>query len=563
VTGDPTGPDFRALFESAPALFLVLDPDLVIVAVSDSYLTATMTKREEILGRGIFDVFPDNPDDPAATGAGNLRASLERVRSTHAADTMAVQKYDVRRPEAEGGDFEVRYWSPCNSPVLGGHNELLFIIHQVEDVTEFVHLQEQGAEQEALTSELRQRTSQMEAEILRRAAELQETNKRLRAASDAKNEFLSRMSHELRTPLASILGFSELLDMDDLGQEKQRWVRTIHRAGEHLLDLVNEVLDISRIESGYPSISLEPVSLSVIVEEAVELMRPLAKSRDVAIHAPASGNTNGFHVVADAQRLKQVLINLMSNAIKYNRKEGEVRVAVETAVGNRVRIAVADTGFGIEPNALAKLFVPFERLGAEGSRIEGTGLGLALSRNIVEAMGGSVTVASSPGVGTTFSVELDRAAPAKIEISDHEREHVADMREYPSERRLLYVEDVVANVRLVEAILRRRPSIRVIPAMQGQLGLELAREHRPDLILLDLHLPDIGGQEVLAQLQADESMRATPVVMLTADATQRQLDHVVALGARDYLTKPMEARQLLEIVDRFMSADLASSASTA
>jgi PAS domain S-box-containing protein len=551
--------DFRTLFESSPGLFLVLDPDFRILAASDAYLTATMTKRDEIVGRGLFEVFPDNPDDQEATGVDNLRASLERARRDRAPDTMAVQKYDVRRPQEQGGQFEVRYWSPCNSPVIGERGELLYLIHQVEDVTEFVRLQEHEAEQEALTSELRERTTQMETEILRRSAELRVTNERLRAAGDAKTEFLSRMSHELRTPLASILGFSELLEMEELGDEKQSWVKTIHRAGEHLLDLVNEVLDISRIESGHLSISLEPVSLKSIVEEALALMRPLATSKNVRIHALASDNATVSHVVADAQRLKQVLINLLSNAIKYNRKDGDVRVTVEEVEDGRCRIAIEDTGLGIAEDAIARLFVPFERLGAGASGIEGTGLGLALSRNIVEAMGGELTVASNPGTGATFSVELDRAEATRTETGGNDVDPALEMREYAAVKRLLYVEDVVANVRLVEAILRRRPSIRVIPAMQGQLGLELAREHHPDLILLDLHLPDIGGEEVLAQLQADENMRETPVVVLTADATERQFDQVLALGARDCLTKPMEARELLELVDRFMTDPVGSS----
>ncbi|HET7856702.1 MAG TPA: histidine kinase dimerization/phospho-acceptor domain-containing protein, partial [Gaiellaceae bacterium] len=212
---DPREIDFRALFESIPGLYLVLDPGFRIVAVSDAYLAATMTKREEIVGHGIFDVFPDNPDDPDATGVRNLRASLERVRARCEPDTMAVQKYDIRRPVDEGGGFEERYWSPLNSPVLDERGELAHIVHRVVDITEFVRLKEHDTEQEALTAELRERTARMETEILQRSKELHETNKELRAANAAKNEFLSRMSHELRTPLAAISGFSELLTLSD------------------------------------------------------------------------------------------------------------------------------------------------------------------------------------------------------------------------------------------------------------------------------------------------------------------------------------------------------------
>jgi signal transduction histidine kinase/ActR/RegA family two-component response regulator len=545
-------PDFQALFEGAPGLYLVLDPELRIVGVSDAYLAATMTKRDEIMGRGIFDVFPDNPEDPAATGVANLSASLNRVLRNGAADTMAVQKYDIRRPPEEGGGFEVRYWSPVNSPVLDERRRVAYIIHRVEDVTEFVRLKELGVEQEALTSELRAQAERMEAEIMRRSLELQDVNQQLRAANEAKNEFLSRMSHELRTPLAAIMGFSELLSLSDLDEDKQRWVAMMVTAGNHLLSLVNEVLDISRIESGQLSISLEPVTLVAVLDEALELVRPLADGEQVVIHPPVVSAGSGY-VLADNQRLKQVLINLLANAIKYNRRGGEVRIAVEAQGPDRVRVRVEDTGEGIAEASLSRLFVPFERLDAAASGVEGTGLGLALSRTLVEAMGGQIGVASTPGVGSAFWVELARGEPAAVETRLEDEQRVLQERRYSAERSLLYVEDTVANVRLIEEILRSRPSVRLLPAMMGQLGLELAREHVPDLIVLDLHLPDLGGEKVLAQLQADEKTRGIPVVILSADATRRQLEPLLAAGARDYLTKPIGVRRFLEVVDRYLA----------
>src|SRR5262249_44165067 len=277
-------PDFQALFESAPGLYLVLDPDLTIVAVSDAYLKGTMTRREDIVGRGIFDVFPDNPDDPEATGVSNLSASLDRVRHDSVADTMAVQKYDIRRPDEEGGGFEERFWSPRNIPVLDDRRQLAYIIHRVEDVTDFVRLEERGTEQEE--------------EIVRRSQELQQLNKRLQAAALAKNEFLSRMSHELRTPLAAIMGFSELLTLSDLDDRRKEWAAMSLRAGKHLLQLVDEVLDISRIEAGELSMSLEPVPLAPLMDEAIELMGPMASGRGVTIHAPEIPAGSGY-VLAD------------------------------------------------------------------------------------------------------------------------------------------------------------------------------------------------------------------------------------------------------------------------
>jgi signal transduction histidine kinase/ActR/RegA family two-component response regulator len=539
-------PDFRLLFESAPGLYLVLDAELRIVAVSDSYLAATMTKREEILGRGIFDVFPDNPDDSAATGERNLRASLERVRTLRKPDTMAVQKYDIRRPPKEGGGFEVRYWSPLNTPVLNERRELAYIIHRVEDVTEFVRLQELESSRLAATSELRERAKRMEVEILLRSQELQDANEQLRAASDAKNEFLSRMSHELRTPLAAILGFNELLALGDLTVDERESVEVINKAGQHLVAIVDEVLDLSKIEAGHLSLSVEPIALDPLIRDAIELMRPLATARGIVVHDP---DMTASYVRADSQRLKQAVINLLSNAIKYNDDCGAVRVGVSANGSAHARISVEDTGPGIDEGSLARLFVPFERLAAPQTGVEGTGLGLALSRRLVEAMGGTVGVSSSLGVGSVFWIELPVAEPAAVTLLDGGSAMVLDTHHYNGDRTVLYIEDTVANVRLIERILQRRPSIRLVPAMLGRLGLDLARQHRPDLILLDLHLPDLSGADVLAQLADDEATRDIPVVILSADATKQHLQELVQNGARAYLTKPIGVRVLLETLD--------------
>jgi signal transduction histidine kinase/ActR/RegA family two-component response regulator len=524
------------LFEAAPGLYLVLDPDLRIVAASDAYLAATMTRREEIMGREMFDVFPDNPDDPGATGVSNLSASLDRVRRDRVADTMAVQQYDIQRPEEEGGGFEERFWSPKNTPVLDDDDELAYIIHRVRDVTDFVRLTERGTEQEA--------------EIFLRTQDLEQLNKQLRGANWAKNEFLSKMSHELRTPLAAIMGFSELLILSDLDEKKREWSDTILRAGKHLLQLVDEVLDISRIEAGQLSLSAGPVAVRPLLDDAMELIEPMADGRRVVLHPPRISEGSGY-VHADNQRLKQVMINLLSNAVKYNREGGEVRISVDSIDSDRLRVAVADTGTGMDRNALAKLFTPFERLDA-GADVQGTGLGLALSRSLVEAMGGTLDVESTPGEGSTFSIELARGEPAAVEAAITEEHKLIAARTYDRERQLLYIEDTVANVRLVEEILESRPSVRVLPAGMGRLGVELATEHRPDLILLDLHLPDIGGGEVLARLSEDERTREIPVVVLSADATDRTPGPLLEAGARAYLTKPIGVRDLLAVVDAYL-----------
>jgi CheY-like chemotaxis protein/two-component sensor histidine kinase len=323
------------------------------------------------------------------------------------------------------------------------------------------------------------------------------------------------------------------------------------KAGQHLLRLVDEALDISRIEAGELSLSLEPVEITGLLEDAVELVQPLADGRGIAVHRPQISDGSGY-VRADSQRLKQVLINLLSNAVKYNRDGGEVRVSVEAVGSDRIHIAVSDTGPGIDSDSLGKLFTPFERLNAAAD-VQGTGLGLALSRSLVEAMGGTLEVESAPGEGSTFTVELARGEPVAVaEAGTDERELIAE-RSYGGERRLLYIEDTVANLRLIEEILRSRPSIKLLPAGMGRLGLELAAEHRPDMILLDLHLPDIGGEEVLARLREEERTREIPVVILSADATERSRAPLLENGARGYLTKPIRVRDLLAVVDEFLA----------
>lgn len=537
-----TTPDFRALFEAAPGCFLVLDPDLRIVAVSDGYLAATMTERDRIIGRPLFEVFPANPEDEDETGVGNLGGSLDRVKRTLAPDTMAVQKYDIRRPDADGGGWEVRWWSPRNSPVLRADGELGYIIHRVEDVTEFVRLTMRGEAQDDLTAELQVRSAQMEADILQRSQELHLANARLRAASDAKNEFLSRMSHELRTPLNAILGFGQLLEMAELGDRERDFVAHISRAGRHLLGLVDEVLDISRVESGHLRLSFEPVRVRDVVDAAVGMVRPIAEARPVSLTVEESPAIDGY-VRADRQRFQQVIVNLLANAVKYNRDGGSVTVRVIRAG----LVEVTDTGLGIAPDNLAKVFSPFERLGAEQTGIEGAGLGLALTKHLVEAMEGTIAVESRVGEGSSFRVGLPVCDAPELDVLGGEISLTPAAAR--SDRTVLYVEDNLSNVKLVEEIFRHRPEVTLLIAMNGAIALEIAREQRPDVVLLDLHLPDMGGEDVLRELRADARTAQMSIIVLSADATQDQVRRLLGHGANQYLTKPFDIPSLLHAVD--------------
>ncbi len=365
-------------------------------------------------------------------------------------------------------------------------------------------------------------------------------------ASRAKNDFLSRMSHELRTPLNSVLGFGQLLQLDPaLGEHRREHVDQIVRGGRHLLELINEVLDISRIESGTLSLSPEPVHVGEAVREAVALVQPLASERAIAV----SVQSDDAYVLADHQRFKQVLLNLLSNAIKYNRQGGDVAVAAERVNGH-VRVEVADTGPGVPPDRLERLFEPFDRLGAEHKGIEGTGLGLALSRSLVEVMGGTLTVANRPVEGAAFLVALPAtAAPEAITIDAPEaRDAVVGAAQ------VLYVEDNTANFRLVQELLTTRRPVEILPAIQGRLGVELARQHHPDVILLDLHLPDMGGEVVLAQLKADPATAPIPVVIVTADATPGRARRLLSAGAFACVTKPFDVPEFLRTVEAALAS---------
>jgi signal transduction histidine kinase/CheY-like chemotaxis protein len=369
-------------------------------------------------------------------------------------------------------------------------------------------------------------------------------------ATRAKNEFLSRMSHELRTPLNAILGFAQLLELDHLDSRQRDNVAHIVSGGRHLLDLINEVLEISRIESGSMNPVIEPVHAAGIVREAIDLVSPLAAQRGIGLGGPTDA-TEHVWIAADQQRLKQVLLNLLANAVKYNREGGTVSVRIKR-LGERARILVTDTGQGIPQDQLPRLFVPFERLGAESTGVEGTGLGLVLALRLAEAMGGSLGVESQPWIGSTFHIEVPLADAPVVTAAE-----VLPSRPVPAgrlpmamdgTRRVLYIEDDTANAHLMSQLFSEDQRLELITTMYGKLGLELARQHRPDLILLDVHLPDLEGDEVLKRLRRDEATRGIPVIAVSADATEDQRARMTALGAAHYLTKPISLNVVLTAV---------------
>jgi signal transduction histidine kinase/ActR/RegA family two-component response regulator len=371
-------------------------------------------------------------------------------------------------------------------------------------------------------------------------------------ANQAKSEFLSRMSHELRTPLNAILGFAQLLEIDDLSNRQRDNVAHIVAGGKHLLDLINEVLEISRIEAGSMIPVIEPLHAPTVLREAIELVGPLATQRGIELSADLKGFEHVW-IHADRQRLKQVLINLLGNAVKYNRLNGSVTVGLKPAE-NRVRIFVRDTGMGIPQDKLAKLFIPFERLGAEGSEVEGTGLGLVLARRLTEAMNGTLGVESQEWVGSTFYVDLPLAeTPAVLPVAEPQPVAPAEPTGAPDSDlegnwRVLYIEDDAANARLMARLFNEDPRLDLMTTMHGERGLAIASELQPDLILLDIHLPDINGDEVLQRLRAAPESAHIPVIVVSADATDEQRARMIGLGAAHYLTKPLTLNALLSAI---------------
>ncbi len=370
------------------------------------------------------------------------------------------------------------------------------------------------------------------------------------AANRSKSQFLSRMSHELRTPLNAVLGYAQLLELEPLPGDQQHSVGQIIKGGHHLLSLISEVIDISRIEAGELALSLEPVLVSDVIDDVLDLTRPIATQSSIRLDREARGGCERY-ALADRQRLQQILLNLVSNGIKYNRPDGTVSVSCQAGNESSVLIEVADTGAGIPPEQLDLLFAPFERLGAEHTAVEGTGIGLALSRRLAEAMNGSLDVVSTLGKGSVFRIELPVAEkPAQ---GHGEANEPARAREAPShsiqDHAVLYVEDNLVNVGLVERVMLQRRSLRVIPVMQGRLAVEMAQEIHPTLVLLDLHLPDMQGEDVLRELKHHPTTASIPVVVVSADATRSQIERVVDAGAHAYLTKPLDVRELLAIVD--------------
>ena len=409
-------PDYRQVFEQAPGLFLLLEPDsprFTIIHASNAYLLATHTRKDDIVGRGLFEVFPDNPDDPGASGTRNLRASLERVLATRAPDTMAVQKYDVRRGGAAGGAFEERFWSPVNAPVLSNDGGVACIVHRVEDVTEWVRRVRAAEAQRDGDEGQRRRLVAMEAEVLGRSEELDEANRKLRTLNErlaeldqARTTFFSNVSHELRTPLALMLAPLEeiLRDPARLAPEERAHLERVRRGGLRLSELVDSILEFSRIQAGERRPAFEPTDLAPLTAALTGAFQSVGRLTGVKLRVDASPLPEPIFV--DREMYERIVANLVSNAFKFTRA-GEVAVSLAWK-GDRAELSVRDTGSGIPADELPRIFDRFYR-SAEARGTDGLGLGLYICRKLVDAHGGRIWVESERGEGSAFHVALPAA----------------------------------------------------------------------------------------------------------------------------------------------------------
>ncbi|MFZ6733060.1 ATP-binding protein [Undibacterium sp. Ji42W] len=380
-----------------------------------------------------------------------------------------------------------------------------------------------------------------------RTEEVQKARQEAERANQSKTEFLSRTSHELRTPLNAILGFAQLLQLDIHAKDAQQSLDHILKGGHHLLALIDEVLDIARIETGHLQLSLEPVEANGLLREALLLIAPLAHVRNIVL--TGSEKTSDIYLLADRKRLLQVILNLLSNAVKYNKENGTVTLSVH-ATATQVQLLVVDSGIGIATDMQKRLFTPFDRLGAEHKPVEGNGLGLVVSMQLAQAMGGGIGMSSLEGQGSQFWVNLPIAQAALPEEGC--RQVITELATLHRPCSILYIEDHSSNLVLIEILLARSKHVQLFSAKNGVEGLHMAQQLRPDLILLDLQLPDMSGEEVLQEVRASASLKDIPVVILSADALATTIHRLKAGGANDYLTKPLDVALFFSTLNRLL-----------
>jgi PAS domain S-box-containing protein len=503
----------RSLIESNIDALMTTDPAGIITDVNKQMEALTGCTRDELIGAPFKDYFTD-PE--------RAEAGIKRVLSRG-----KVTDYELTARAGDGKETVVSY----NATTFHDRDrKLQGVFAAARDVTERKRF------------EWAQQESNVELKRAKAAAE---------KANLAKSDFLSSMSHELRSPLNAILGFAQLISSDSPPPTPSQTasIDQILHAGWYLLQLINEILDLAQIESGKLALSLEPTSLEDVMLECQAMMEPQGQKRGIKMTFP--GFDVPLFVDADRTRLKQVLINLLSNAIKYNQVNGTVVVDCDTSTPERLRINVTDTGAGLAPDMLMQLFQPFNRLGREAGAEEGTGIGLVMCKRLVELMGGAIGVESAVGKGSVFWFALNSAAAPGLSFDLAKPVPIAraQLQSGSPPRTLLYVEDNPANLHLIEQLIARRPDLLLLTARAGNLGIQLARENQPEVILMDINLPGISGIEALKLLRNDPATAHIPVVALSANAMPSDIEKGLLAGFFRYLTKPIKVIEFMDTLD--------------
>ena len=503
----------RSLIESNIDALMTTDPAGIITDVNKQMEALTGCTRDELIGAPFKNYFID-PE--------RAEAGIKRVLSGN-----KVTDYELTARARDGKETVVSY----NATTFHDRDrKLQGVFAAARDVTERKRF------------ERTQQESNVDLEKAKAAAE---------KANLAKSDFLSSMSHELRSPLNAILGFAQLINSDSPPPtpSQSASIDQILHAGWYLLELINEILDLAQIESGKLALSVEPISLVEVMQECQAMIEPQGQKRGIKMTFPQFDAP--FYIAADRTRVKQILINLLSNAIKYNQTNGTVVVDCAYRSPQRIRISVRDTGAGLPPDMVMQLFQPFNRLGRERSAEEGTGIGLVMSKQLVELMGGVIGVESTVGQGSVFWFDLNSAVAPTLGV-DHAEAAAVARAQVPNgvpQRTLLYVEDNPANLTLVEQLIARRPDMRLLSAREAISGIQIARAKHPELILMDINLPGISGIEALKILREDPATASIPVVALSANAMPRDIEKGLQAGFFRYLTKPIKVNEFMNTVD--------------
>jgi signal transduction histidine kinase/ActR/RegA family two-component response regulator len=564
--------------ETSNEIALADDPGIAVGSVEVQRQTAFLKAgalRQAILGSASFAIIAT--DEKGVIQLFNVGA--ERMLGYRAAEVVNrispsdIHDYQEVMARAQALSIE------CATDIAPGFEALAFkASRDIEDVYELTYICKDGTRFPAIISitALRDDNGAIIGYLLigtdnsvrkRVESELIEAMAAAEKANRAKTEFLSGMSHELRTPLNAILGFAQLVETGTPAPtpSQKRNLDQILKAGWYLLELINEILDLALIESGKVTLSREAVSLGEVMLECRTMIEPQAQKRGIGMTFPRFDIPH--FVKADRTRVKQVLINLLFNAVKYNKPGGAVAVECTPSPPDAIRISVRDTGAGLAPEQLAQLFQPFNRLGREAGAEEGTGIGLVVTKQLVELMGGSIGVDSTVGVGSVFWIELSLTSAPQLAVREAERAALAPPQlagDTPL-RTLLYVEDNPANLELVEQLVARRPDLRLLGAADGNLGIEYARAYQPEVILMDINLPGINGLEAMTTLRADPTTAHIPIIAISANAVPRDIAKALDAGFFNYLTKPIKVNEFMDALDaalKFSQTAVSTTAST-